>query len=92
MEWRSGPGHTDKIIRDFEDEKRTRERVGRWHKWFAWHPVRIGEWGEVRRDRCNKAWLCLVERRVVPDQSLNSVNRWEYRMPLPAPPQNMDGQ
>lgn len=31
-----------------------KNRIQEWHRWFAWHPIRIGE---------EKLWLCFVYRR-----------------------------
>jgi hypothetical protein len=40
-------------------ESQYERRIGlrQWHRWFAWHPVRVGD-GDVR-------WLEAVERRLV---------------------------
>jgi len=32
----------------------------KWHRWFAWHPVRLGKYPEGSRD-CR--WLEVVDRR-----------------------------
>lgn len=41
-----------------------------WHRWFAWHPVRLGQWrdGEL-------VWLETVERVWI------SGDGWYYRIP-----------
>lgn len=53
------------------------ERKFRWHRWFAWRPVRT-VWGHV-------LWLEHVERRGGFDHRKNSDRRppwlWEYRRP-----------
>jgi hypothetical protein len=44
----------------------------RWHKWFAWRPVKVG-----RRD-CR--WLETVERKGTEEQAgYDMVWKWEYR-------------
>ncbi len=48
-----------------------RVRLGKWHRWFAWFPVRVGE-NDVR-------WLERVERRGWMNHFIGW--RWEY---LPA--------
>lgn len=43
-------------------EQKSKERLERktkWHKWFAWHPVTVGE----ENHRHKKAWLCSVYRK-----------------------------
>lgn len=44
------------------------KRVQKWHRWFAWHPVRVGDH--------TVAWFEFVERRAVFD----SVLEWHYRV------------
>lgn len=39
----------------FETWADYKERMGKWHRWFAWHPVTVGH-----GKRC---WLMWVERR-----------------------------
>jgi hypothetical protein len=48
------------------------EKRKSWHKWFAWHPVRVS-FSKV-------AWLETVERRLRPeDWAAIEWWRWEYR-------------
>lgn len=36
-----------------------------WHRWFAWHPVQVGDGTEAFSfEGSHKAWLCFVERRL----------------------------
>lgn len=46
-----------------------RAEIRKWHRWFAWHPVRVGH-----RD-CR--WMETVERRAYFDNWLELC--WEYR-------------
>lgn len=39
-------------------------RLAKWHKWFAWYPVKIGVVAINGRIRNVKYWLCYVERRI----------------------------
>ncbi|MGY6249725.1 hypothetical protein ACXIUS_19560 [Bosea thiooxidans] len=56
-------------------------RLGQWHEWFAWYPVRVGE---------SQVWWELVERRgawVVLRRHdwWTNVWRWIYRNQEPRP-------
>jgi hypothetical protein len=55
--------------------KAKHDRLGQWHRWFAWRPVRVGE---------QIAWLEAVERRGAwgPMQGFppHIPWRWEYRV------------
>lgn len=61
----------------FECGKRSRlrfERLTRWHRWFALHPVKLG------KEDCR--WLETVERRWVPYRTFfltPPYGCWEYR-------------
>jgi hypothetical protein len=47
------------------------KQVDPWHRWFAWHPVRVGdEW----------VWLETIERQIICPE-LGGAS--EYRFPLP---------
>ena len=48
------------------------ESHGKWHKWFAWYPCRIGK---------QKVWLETIERRCVGIKHGFEENypEWEYR-------------
>ena len=35
--------------------------VSEWRRWFAWHPVQLGEW-KIEGGN-TYAWLCVVERK-----------------------------
>lgn len=35
------------------------DRFGKWHRWYAWHPVTLEDERDVRLTR---AWLCPVAR------------------------------
>lgn len=49
-----------------------------WQRWFAWYPVRLGEWP---RPKGPLVWLRSIERR-----NVWFVNMWrEYRMAQGAP-------
>lgn len=51
-----------------EDDARWYEK---WHRWFAWRPVRL----DARR----VAWMCWVERK--DGGLLSDTIVWEYRLP-----------
>lgn len=54
------------------------ERMGEWHNWFAWYPIRMAP------HRC--AWLQTVERRGVLKSSFyEQWIQWEYRPRGPQP-------
>lgn len=80
MMWLKGRGHLDILDMELARLRSDRERLAKWQRWFAWYPVRIGQWDEVRNRSCLVAWLIPVHRRVVPGQSLDSCNRWEYKL------------
>ncbi len=40
----------------YETSTKREERIGKWHKWFAWHPVDDG--------KGNRFWLENVQRRI----------------------------
>ena len=59
MIWRSEGFLQERVRKDSRHRAQwLRERA--WHKWFAWHPVRVG----VRFEETHTAWLCMVERRL----------------------------
>lgn len=48
------------------------ERIGRWHSWFAWYPVRVG------KHDCR--WLERVERKGTVEFSYDGLyTNWQYR-------------
>lgn len=62
MQWRS----------ETFEQKIARQR--RWHKWFAWHPVRLESDG-----RSTKVWLEVVGRKWAQDpQEYHNSSRWFY--------------
>jgi len=50
------------------------ERCSEWHRWFAWHPVRIGE----ENGHWIKAWLEWVGRKGYYRNHWNGWT-WQYR-------------
>lgn len=44
-----------------ETDEHKRERLAKWHKWFAWYPVPVAINEEGRRI---KVWLEYVERQL----------------------------
>jgi len=58
-------------LRRFESYIDKCARLSKWHLWFAWHPVRVGD-GDVR-------WLEVVERLCRPS---NGAFRCKYRLPV----------
>lgn len=70
----------------WESREARSDRLGKWHDWFAWYPVRVGE-GDVR-------WLETVQRagayeRVWWDGCYQTWWTWEHRLP-PAALQSYD--
>ena len=60
-----------------------------WHRWFAWHPVRvylpsppIGPYGTDLLPPKTYHWLCYVERRNTGFDGMG-LNLWEYRPATP---------
>lgn len=50
---------------------------GKWHRWFAWHPVVVGF---TEDDHCIKAWLQYIERKGEWYSSWGDCGWcWEYR-------------
>lgn len=65
MKFNCGP---DPVTRWF----RKKERLEKWHLWFAWHPVRLHE-GDCR-------WLEFVERKGSFASFYDTCEwNWEYR-------------
>lgn len=51
-----------------------RDRISKWHRWFAWYPVRL-----YNKDMC--VWLEWVEQRAECANSIRAIWYWEYRLP-----------
>lgn len=47
-----------------ETYKAKKERLGEWHTWFAWYPVRLQHPPES--DTYTVVWLEMVERMLIP--------------------------
>jgi hypothetical protein len=59
--------------------KSQRKRKEVWHKWFAWHPVRVGKITVGEKTRYIKVWLCYVQRQGIYCSGYGeSVWVWEY--------------
>jgi hypothetical protein len=52
-----------KLGKTDQQKRIEKEKKKDWHKWFAWHPVNVGE--EDGRNRM--AWLCTVYRILEPN-------------------------
>lgn len=60
MKWDCGPTWAEK-----------KAALEEWHRWFAWHPVRVGS------HDCR--WLERIERRGVTYYDPIAMWEWEYR-------------
>lgn len=61
------------LIARMSDRRAVRHKqVLSWHKWFAWHPVRINR---------TSVWLEMIERKADGWDDYNSRHIWTYRLP-----------
>lgn len=80
MEW-TVESRDDERMRKNTARRAQWERECKWHRWFAWYPVRITP--------KKRAWLCSVERRLdawdrtrQPEWYAWDIRRFEYRRPM----------
>jgi len=60
------------MIFSSESPRRQLERLRKWHRWFAWYPVRV--------DDNHGAWLQYVERRLIGPFPPDFAMHVEYRL------------
>lgn len=73
MKWIDGLNYEEKKKQDRTKYVEKLLEKTKWHKWFAWYPVVIGE---TKNKHLIKVWLQYVYRRGVSHSELSTMKQW----------------